>query len=694
MPHPDGHNKTTINDVIIPLSQCAADFGAFSWLVVIPLSCICWTFKLIKFLYYIVQYWDIKLFFNSALKIDDAELDNLTWHEVQKRVRQVQSEQQMCIHKENLTELDIYHRILRFKNYVVAMMNKGLIPSTMNIPLVGEYAILSRGLRFNIELILFRGPFSLFENNWNLKEEYKRYNRRVELARKLSTQITWLALINLVLSPFMFMWQLMYLFFTYADIIKREPGSLGLRCWSQYGKLYLRHFNELDHELDARLNRAYRPAVKFMNSFSSPLLTVLARQVIFFFGGIIAILLVLGLYDEDVFHVEHVLSIVTISTVLVVFARAQIPDENMIWCPEQLLLNILAHAHYLPSSWCGQAHTTKVRNQFEHFFQLKAMYLVNELLSPIITPLVLLTQFRHKSLEIVDFFRNFTVSVVGVGDVCSFAQMDVRKHGNPDWQITKSAEGGVPDLIVPETNQYTQGEHGKTELSLVHFTLTNPDWKMPSEARQFVQGVKRHAQHDLTRARGPANNLNTNTAMGQSLIALDCLGGDYSSIVNSIMHTNNLTASHVGASMFGQQPFSLPHQTAPSPQFNYNINSPQSMDFMLQQNLTDNSTAPPLRSGFLHNITEDEDQSEHENDEFINRPRTADGAGRNMLNASMRGGLRRREGPPSGSHSGLLFSLYGNQPEQVTTTPEFTIADMCFSTLYLHELHQRHVSHL
>lgn len=42
-----------------------------------------------------------------------SELDNLTWHEVQKRVREVQSEQQMCIHKEQLTELDIYHRILR-----------------------------------------------------------------------------------------------------------------------------------------------------------------------------------------------------------------------------------------------------------------------------------------------------------------------------------------------------------------------------------------------------------------------------------------------------------------------------------------------------------------------------------------------------------------------------------------------------
>jgi autophagy-related protein 9 len=60
-------------------------------------------------------------------------------------------------------------------------------------------------------------------------------------------------------------------------MIKREPTKMGMRTWSQYGRFYLRHFNELDHELDARLNRAYRPACKYMDSFSSPLMAVIAK---------------------------------------------------------------------------------------------------------------------------------------------------------------------------------------------------------------------------------------------------------------------------------------------------------------------------------------------------------------------------------------------------------------------------------
>lgn len=45
-------------------------------------------------------------------------------------------------------------------------------------------------------------------------------------------------------------------------------------------------------------------------------------------------------------------------------------------------------------------------------------------------------------MDIVDFFRNFTVEVVGVGDTCSFAQMDVRQHGHP-------AVGPVGAVFIP-----------------------------------------------------------------------------------------------------------------------------------------------------------------------------------------------------------------------------------------------------
>ena len=59
------------------------------------------------------------------------------------------------------------------------------------------------------------------------------------------------------------------------------------------------------------------------------------------------------------------------------------------------------------------------------------VFILEELISPVVTPFILIFSLRRKSLEIIDFFRNFTVEVVGVGDTCSFAQMDIRQHGHP-----------------------------------------------------------------------------------------------------------------------------------------------------------------------------------------------------------------------------------------------------------------------
>ena len=55
---------------------------------------------------------------------DDNNLNNLTWNEIQQRLRIAQQEFQMCIHKSDLTELDIYHRILRLILSLITSLTK------------------------------------------------------------------------------------------------------------------------------------------------------------------------------------------------------------------------------------------------------------------------------------------------------------------------------------------------------------------------------------------------------------------------------------------------------------------------------------------------------------------------------------------------------------------------------------------
>eukprot|EP00057_Strongylocentrotus_purpuratus_P009414 XP_011663888.1 PREDICTED: autophagy-related protein 9A [Strongylocentrotus purpuratus] len=205
-----------------------------------------------------------------------------------------------------------------------------------------------------------------------------------------------------------------------------------------------------------------------------------SRNIAFFAGSILAVLIILTVIDEDVLTVEHVLTTVTLLGVAVTICRTFIPDENLIWCPETLIQSILAQIHYIPDSWKGQAHTYKVRDEFSQLFQYKAVYFLEELLSPIVTPYILIFKLRSRAVDIVDFYRNFSVDVIGVGDVCSFAQMDIRTHGNPKWMTGGNSEA----------NQYNQAEDGKTELSLMHFTVTNPKWTPPQSSKCFISALK------------------------------------------------------------------------------------------------------------------------------------------------------------------------------------------------------------
>lgn len=93
----------------------------------------------------------------------------------------------------------------------------------------------------------------------------------------------------------------------------------------------------------------------------------------------------------------------------------------------------------------------QVRREFAEMFDYKIVLFLYEILSVVITPLILCYSLPNSSEAIIDFFREFTVHVDGVGYVsdfflcpprmcspnfrgnryvCSFAAFDFKRHGN------------------------------------------------------------------------------------------------------------------------------------------------------------------------------------------------------------------------------------------------------------------------
>lgn len=524
------------NTVTIPSIQIFA--------ILLALIFLAW--KTVKTMHSIIVNLSIKQFYKDVLHINDCS--SLAWQDVQARI--ISSKHNFLAQDSHLTELDIHNRILRHSNYTIALINRGVLPIYYKVPFIGETTFFTQSFLYNCQLLFFRGPFKcIFEENWLIAENVKNSSYRQVVAKKLERNIVILALINLFLFPVLFIWQILYFFYSNAALVKRDPVVLGLRNWSLYSRWFCRHFNELDHQLNDRLNHAYKPAKNYMDAFTSPLLEIIARHVRFVAGSTFAILLVLTIYDEDVIQVVHLLTFVTALWLVWSSAGGFIPpDIPPRFTKTELYEQILQNIHYVPHNY--PPFTPQARSAMAELFQYKIVRLLEDLLGTLATPYIMLRHLRSRSLEVVDFFRNYTIEILGTGDVCVFSMMNIKENGNPQWQplslsMNKSLEDGpvsvessrrkvhptapCPNLRLSESRQEVESpkdeitrsyqggnvptsichferetllnpalplktEHGKLELSLINFKLKNPSWNPSNDVqREFIEQVTSQA---------------------------------------------------------------------------------------------------------------------------------------------------------------------------------------------------------
>ena len=174
--------------------------------------------------------------------------------------------------------------------------------------------------------------------------------------------------------------------------------------------------------------------------------------IAFVAGSFAAVLLLASVIDPDlIVHFEvtprrTVLFYIGVFGSILAVARGMIPDENRVFDPDLLMIEVIQYTHYMPDHWKRQLHSkrvsstttfvtkllipSKVHQEFGELFAMKIMIFVQELISVVLTPFVLWFSLPPCAPAIIDFFRDFTVHVDGRGYVCSFAEFDFHRHGN------------------------------------------------------------------------------------------------------------------------------------------------------------------------------------------------------------------------------------------------------------------------
>lgn len=225
-----------------------------------------------------------------------------------------------------------------------------------------------------------------------------------------------------------------------------------------------REFNELPHLFNERLHMSYPFATRYLDQFPKQVTERIARTVAFISGALAAVLTLASLIDPEIFSVELTpdrtgLFYIGVLGAVWAFARGRVSEDETVFDPEYAMRNVTEYTHHMPEHWRGRLHSSDVMQEFSELYKLKWVIFLEEVLGIITTPFLLLFPLARCSDQIVDFFREFTIHVDGLGYVCSFAVFDFKSQGD---QVGAGANNDVRE-------DYYATKHGKMAASYYGF---------------------------------------------------------------------------------------------------------------------------------------------------------------------------------------------------------------------------------
>ncbi|PRP86837.1 autophagy protein 9 [Planoprotostelium fungivorum] len=445
--------------------------------------CIFWFYQLRNFLMDVKTYWGMKQFYNKELRISEDDIHTAEWNEVVQKLIRVP---RLSNTKERMTHLDIANCIMRKENYLITMINKDIL--NLEIPFIpgASTSVVTKTLEWALSLTIFNYIF----NSHGLQQSIISSSTYAG-ADGLRRRFRLMGLIGLIISPFLFVFLIVYLIFKYGEEMHSKPGTFALRQWSPLARWKFRELNELPHIFHRRLSASKPLAERYVTSFNVDILTILARFVSFMVGSIVVVLLLFGLYNEDmILKLElarnvSVFWLIGIATPLLAICRSLIPDPTQGAEPMKVMEDLVQHTHYMPKGWRGKTHTKKVLGEFTELFQYRFVVLATELLSVLITPLVLLFSLPKSSEDIILFFKEYTFNWPGVGDVCKFAVFPLQEHGSK----TYGAESN--------SSKRNRTKQGKMEKSFLNFKANNPEWQPGEEGEKYIAHVSAAMENSM-----------------------------------------------------------------------------------------------------------------------------------------------------------------------------------------------------
>ena len=343
-----------------PLRSTSLSFWTVLRLAFLLLFALYWLGTAVAAILELRSSWCIMQFCRLKLGISEDQIKWISWGEMVHRLVLIQRTTRLCLQRE-LTEPDIINRILRKENFLIGMVNKGVL--RLDIPVIGfrRRYLMTKMIEWSLRWGLLN---PMFDQNFEVRRPF-----RTDPAF-LTRRFRLLAAVNLLLAPFLLVFLVIYILMMNAERFYHSPATLGDRSWSPYARWSLREFNEMEHQFEERLTQSQKPARDYLNQFPNFSLMHIGKLVSFVLESFVAFLLCIALMDDFLLEHGELMghNLVWWAAVLMIglqMARGLVP-QNPVLDPDRCLEEVVRHTHYCPRLWRGHARLKEARPCHAH----------------------------------------------------------------------------------------------------------------------------------------------------------------------------------------------------------------------------------------------------------------------------------------------------------------------------------------
>jgi autophagy-related protein 9 len=469
-----------------------------------------WTIVCVNTVVYLCSMYNIHKFWHYNLGFyAEHDLASNSWENVIERCQE-----RISVH------LDIHYttnKIMRWENYLIAMITKDTL-GLDNIPFT-----FTKILEWNLHKCI---TGALFDENEMLLYDVTKESCMEEYNIRLKRAFYYTGILNVVFAPFILSALSVYFIYKYLSDYHKNPKALGIFSFTALSKWKLRDFNELEHVYIKRLNNSHPKIINYLSQFVNEPLNILLQFISFILGSMLVSLLTVSFFNSNLiislFIVEQpVIFYVGIFTGLFVMINNHTTD-NYVFEPEKTFQELVQALNYVPLEWDGMTQKQRY-SEIKKIFRYKWVIFINEVLSVVYTPLLLLFWLPKRSRKIIDFFREHSVIINNnnLGIISSFALFNKQLQQYQHLSNTRPQQNTLDDKMsrsisnfkqsFPTWNQENTGQSrnkDSIEDSRMFRELINNI--TPSETEFLSKSVSALSRQYFTPIKNPIDNFSNN----------------------------------------------------------------------------------------------------------------------------------------------------------------------------------------